>query len=160
MTDSSKATAGGNADPLFNKYPGIQATPINKELTPNRIRALGPDEIFVFGSNLTGHHGGGAAKLAANKFGAKWGQGPGLQGNSYGIPTMHGGVDVIAPYVDEFISFAKEHPTLTFYVTRIGCGIAGFKEEQIAPLFREALGVANIRLPLSFVNILKDTDPA
>ena len=95
-------------------------------------------EIFVFGSNLKGMHGGGAAYIAYRKFGAIMGQGVGLQGQSYGIPTMQGGVETIRPYVDEFIEFAMEHPTLTFLVTRIGCGIAGFTDEEIAPLFEKA----------------------
>ena len=75
------------------------------------------------------------------------GQGVGLQGQSYAIPTMQGGVETIRPYVDEFIHFAKEHQELTFLVTRIGCGIAGFTDEEIAPLFADAHGVENIVLP-------------
>lgn len=110
------------------------------EYTPENINSLKPDEVFVFGSNLAGHHGGGAARAALNKFGAVWGQGVGLQGQSYAIPTMQGGVETIKPYVDEFIAFAKAHPELKFYVTRIGCGIAGFKDEEIAPLFQEQWG--------------------
>lgn len=121
-----------------------------REYTPDYIDRLRPDEVFVFGSNLAGHHGGGAARVALNKFGAVWGQGVGLQGQSYAIPTMQGGVETIKPYVDEFIEFAKNHPTLKFYVTRIGCGIAGFKDEEIAPLFSKAAGIKNIILPKSF----------
>ena len=113
------------------------------QFTPDFITELKENEIFVFGSNLQGMHGGGAARLAYEKFGAIWGQGVGLQGQSYGIPTMHGGVDAIKPYVDEFIEFAKSHPELTFLVTRIGCGIAGFRDEEIAPLFKECLWFAN-----------------
>ena len=105
-----------------------------KRKTPERITSLQPNEIFVFGSNLSGMHGGGAALLAYRKFGAIWGQGVGLQGQSYGIPTMQGGVETIRPYVDEFIEFAKQHPELIFLVTRIGCGIAGFTNEEISPL--------------------------
>ena len=82
------------------------------------------------------------------------GQGVGLQGQSYGIPTMHGGVDVIKPYVDEFIDFAKSHPELKFLVTRIGCGIAGFRDEEMAPLFKDAFEIENIYLPKSFYDIL------
>lgn len=120
---------------------------MEKRHTPERITELGPNEIFVFGSNLSGSHGGGAALLAFERFGAIWGQGVGLQGQSYGIPTMQGGVETIKPYVDEFIDFAKSRPDLTFLVTRIGCGIAGFRNEEIAPLFAEAKGVENIVLP-------------
>lgn len=125
-----------------------------KRYTPERIDTLADDEIFVFGSNLAGCHGGGAARIARTRFGAIYGQGVGIQGNSYAIPTMHGGPDKIAPYVDDFIRYAKEHTDKTFMVTRIGCGIAGFKTEQIAPLFREALGVDNIILPRDFVRVL------
>ncbi|AHF12948.1 hypothetical protein BARVI_09565 [Barnesiella viscericola DSM 18177] len=111
--------------------------------------------MFVFGSNLAGMHGGGAARVAMQRFGAVWGQGVGLQGQSYAIPTMQGGVETIRPYVDEFIAFARSHPELRFYVTRIGCGIAGFQDCEIAPLFAGALGVANIVLPESFVAVLQ-----
>ena len=115
------------------------------------IDKLRKDEIFVFGSNLDGYHGGGAAYLAFKKFGAVWGQGIGLQGQSYAIPTMQGGVSTIKPYVDEFIAFAKEHTELYFYVTRIGCGIAGFTDADIAPLFADAAKLENIALPESFI---------
>jgi hypothetical protein len=118
-----------------------------KRTTPEFITELQPNEIFVFGSNLQGMHGGGAAYIAYRKFGAIMGQGVGLQGQSYGIPTMQGGVDTIRPYVDDFIQFAKEHPQLTFLVTRIGCGIAGFTDAEISPLFQQAHGVENIVLP-------------
>lgn len=123
-------------------------------ITSNRIIELKPGEIFVFGSNLAGEHGGGAALLAWRKWGAIWGQGAGLQGQTYGIPTMHGGPDTIKPYVDEFISFAKEHPEMTFLVTEIGCGIAGFKPSEIAPLFRNGTDVPNIYLPQRFWDVL------
>ena len=126
-----------------------------RRVTPELITQLGENEIFVFGSNLAGMHGGGAAYIALKKFGAKLGQGVGLQGQSYGIPTMQGGVETIAPYVDEFIAFAREHKELQFLVTRIGCGIAGFDAEEIAPLFVEAKDVENISLPLDFWDILK-----
>lgn len=123
----------------------------NREFTFERITELKPNEVFVFGSNLEGAHGGGAAYIAYRKFGAIWGQGVGLQGQSYGIPTMHGGVDVIKPYVDEFIEFARQHTEYKFLVTRIGCGIAGFEDWEIAPLFRAALDVENVILPKEFV---------
>ena len=80
-----------------------------------------------------------------------WGKGVGLYGRSYAIPTMQGGVETIRPYVDEFILFAKTHPQLTFLVTRIGCGIAGFRDWEIAPLFKAALDVENVILPEEFV---------
>ena len=118
-----------------------------KRSTPEYITELQPNEIFVFGSNLKGMHAGGAAYVAYYKFGAIMGQGIGLQGKSYAIPTMQGGVETIRPYVDEFITFAKEHPELTFLVTRIGCGIAGFTDEEISPLLEKAHDVVNIVLP-------------
>jgi hypothetical protein len=122
--------------------------------TPEKIRELAPNEIFVFGSNLDGFHAGGAARAAVNQFGAVWGQGVGLQGQCYAIPTMQGGVETIKPDVDEFIQFAKSRPDLYFYVTRIGCGIAGFIDEDIAPLFDDALALDNVALPKSFYDIL------
>jgi DNA-binding Lrp family transcriptional regulator len=118
-----------------------------KRTTPEFITELQPNEIFVFGSNLRGMHGGGAAYIAHRKFGAIMGQGVGLQGQSYAIPTMQGGVETIKPYVDEFIEFAKEHQNLTFLVTRIGCGIAGFTDNELSPLFKAAHEVENIVLP-------------
>ena len=126
-----------------------------REFTSERIMTLKPNEIFVFGSNLGGYHGGGAARIAMDRFGAVWGQGVGLQGQCYAIPTMQGGVETIKPYVDEFIAFAEQHPEYKFLVTRIGCGIAGFADEEIAPLFQEALRVENIILPKEFVKALQ-----
>lgn len=126
------------------------------EYTPERITELKTNEIFVFGSNLEGAHGGGAALLAYRKFGAIWGQGVGLQGQSYGIPTMQGGVETIKPYVDEFYRFAVEHPEYKFLVTRIGCGIAGFTPEEIAPLFISAIELNNVVLPKDFVAIIQE----
>ena len=119
-------------------------------VTPEFITSLKKNEVFVFGSNLAGAHGGGAARIAAERFGAIMGQGVGLQGQSYAIPTMQGGVNTILPYVEEFIAFAKQHPELTFLVTKIGCGIAGFTPREIAPLFAGAVNVENIHLPQDF----------
>lgn len=126
-----------------------------QRVSPERISKLKKNEIFVFGSNLQGMHGGGAAYAAVNKFGAIMGQGVGLQGQSYAIPTMQGGVETIKPYVDEFVEFAKNHPELKFLVTRIGCGIAGFTDREIAPLFKEAVNVENIFLPQMFLDALR-----
>ena len=127
----------------------------NREFTPEWITQLESNEVFVFGSNLAGCHAGGAARVACQRFGAVWGQGVGLQGQSYAIPTMQGGVETIAPYVDEFIEFAKSHPDMTFLVTPIGCGIAGFTPRELAPLFVRAVDVENILLPKSFVDVLQ-----
>jgi len=127
----------------------------NSRISPKWINSLEDNEIFVFGSNLSGSHGGGAAKLAL-KWGAVWGQGVGLQGQTYAIPTMHGGVETIAPYVDEFLSFAKKHSDLKFLVTEIGCGIAGFTVKEIAPLFKAVIveDLKNVYLPGSFYDEL------
>lgn len=126
----------------------------NREFTPERITSLKPNEIFVFGSNLAGSHGGGAARIAYDRFGAIWGQGVGLQGQSYAIPTMQGGVETIEPYVEQFIDFAFRHRELKFLVTRIGCGIAGFTAYEIAPLFLKVIDLPNVLLPKDFVEVM------
>ncbi len=126
----------------------------SNRITPNLIESLRPGEIFVFGSNLAGMHGGGAARAAHLHFGAVLGNGDGPQGQSYAIPTMQGGVETIKPYVDKFIEYAKKHTAETFLVTPIGCGIAGFSPQDIAPLFADAVDVPNVHLPQSFWNLL------
>lgn len=123
-------------------------------VTPNWIEDLQEGQIFVFGSNEAGHHDGGAARIALEKFGAAYGQGRGLQGRSYAIPTMAGSLGAIARDVDEFIMFADSHPDLTFLVTRIGCGIAGWRDEDIAPLFARAYSLPNVYLPAEFWRVL------
>ncbi len=123
--------------------------------TPDMITSLAPNEVFVFGSNLAGMHGGGAARMAHLYFGAVMGNGDGIQGQSYAIPTMQGGVDTIRPYVDKFIAYARKHPDRQFLVTRIGCGIAGFSPDEIAPLFSDARDVENISLPQDFWECLE-----
>ncbi len=113
------------------------------------IEELDEGEIFVFGSNGFGAHNGGAAAMAVAKFGAIYGQAEGLQGQSYAISTMDG-FEVMAEQVARFIEFAREHSELTFLVTEIGCGIAGYIPEEVAPLFKNAPG--NVILPESFNN--------
>ncbi len=122
-------------------------------ITPDKIKELKKGQIFVFGSNIQGHHGGGAARVAMEKFGAIYGQGDGLQGESYAISSMEG-LNNLAQHVNDFIRFAKQHPELTFLVTRIGCGSAGYKVEEVAPLFVGAVDVENIWLPKDFWNEL------
>lgn len=122
--------------------------------TPMRITELSRCEVFVFGSNLLGYHGGGAARTAMDKFGAEWGVGVGPTGQCYAIPTMQGGVESIEPYVDEFLEYAKNHPDNRFLVTRIGCGIAGFNDIEIAPLFMKAVTLPNVALPKSWWDYL------
>lgn len=153
----AQSACGSNERPLTERTYNEVVRPL---YTPGRIDTLKDDEIFVFGSNLAGHHGGGAAYAARLHFGAIMGQGVGLQGQSYAIPTMQGGVETIKPYVDEFIQFAETHDKLFFYVTRIGCGIAGFRDEEIAPLFAEAAALNNVCLPKSFAEVLRTTLPA
>ncbi len=136
-------------------------------VTPAQISELEPNEVFVFGSNLQGYHGGGAARFAVLKFGAIMGQPVGMQGQSYAIPTLSEpllyhedlerlklSVGEIRKYVNKFLMFAYKHPELYFYVTPIGCGIAGFSEQEIAPLFANALKLKNVALPQSFLDIL------
>ena len=123
-------------------------------VTPDWIEDLQEGQIFVFGSNESGHHDGGAAKLALEKFGAVYGQGRGLQGRSYAIPTMSGSLENIAREVDEFLQFADCHPEMKFLVTRIGCGIAGWSAEEIAPLFARGYNLPNIYLPAEFWKVL------
>lgn len=128
----------------------------NKKISPANIKELSNCEIFVFGSNLEGQHYGGAARTAYEKFGAEWGVGEGPTGRCYAIPTMHGGIKEIKPYADRFLQYAKEHPMNRFLVTRVGCGIAGFKDEEIAPLFLEAIRIPNVALPIEWIKALSN----
>lgn len=130
-----------------------------KGYTPDYIDRLLPNQIFVFGSNTLGYHTGGASGTARKKFGAIWGQSEGLQGQSYAIPVDFGkGIrkdTEVKASVDKFIAFAKENEKMFFFVTRIGCGIGGYRDEEMAQFFKEALEVKNICLPKSFVDALK-----
>ena len=132
---------GGNAGTLPNR------------VTPSEIYTLAPDEIFVFGSNAGGQHAGGAAAFAMQEFGAVWGQGEGLQGRSYAIPTMEG-LGNLQAAVDRFTKFAGLHPELRFLVTRVGCGIAGYSVKEIAPMFRNCARLENVALPEDFWLVL------
>lgn len=145
-----RPSVGANRDFIFRDMDKKK----KGRVTPEWIDDLQENQVFVFGSNLAGMHGGGAARVARLRFGAVMGKGVGMQGRSYAIPTMQGGTETIRPYVNDFIAYAKEHPELTFLVTPIGCGIAGFEPEDIAPLFEEASNVENIWLPKSFWKVL------
>ncbi len=117
------------------------------------IEGLNENEIFVFGSNIQGMHGGGAAWFANKNFGAEWGVGEGLTGRSYALPTMEGEAS-LKHAVKNFIVCAKSHPELTFLLTAVGCGIAGYTPDEVAPLFREASSLENVYLPQAFINVL------
>lgn len=135
----------------------MAGTEYNRIYTPSYITRLAPKEIFVFGSDEVGCHEGDAAKVARIYFGARNGIAEGLCGKSYGIPTMvnyrkkFDNPDSVKPYVKRFIECAKSRPDLTFYVTKIGCGIAGYDEAYIAKLFRDTLSLPNVILPKQFV---------
>ena len=121
------------------------------------------DEIFVFGSNLRGRHGKGAALQALNMYGAKEGVGIGPSGNTYAIPTKDSSLRVlflkdIAYYVNGFIEYAKMNCNYHFLVTKIGCGLAGYNESDIAPLFKNCKGIFNIHLPETFIRYLKNNN--
>ena len=122
--------------------------------TPEEISNLSENEIFVFGSNPSGYHVGGAAKVAVKKFGACYGQNEGLQGQSYAIPTTFPRIEMIRPHIERFLSFAKENRNLTFYVTPIGCGNAGYTAYDIAPMFASAVQMDNVVMPESFNHVI------
>ena len=130
--------------------------------TPEIIKTISENEVFVFGSNLSGRHGKGAAKTALG-WGAKYGQASGIQGKTYGIPTKDASIrrtlsiEEIKPFVDDFIEFAKANENLIFLVTEIGTGLANHTKENIAPLFRESVNYKNIYLSKDFWFILLRT---
>lgn len=131
--------------------------------TPEWITEVKEDEVFVFGSNEAGRHGAGAAKMAM-KFGAKYGQGFGMQGRSFGIPTMNASVtkllrlEKIREYVNKFFDIASSFSNLKFYVTEVGCGLAGGDVKDIAPMFHQAVNLNNIYLPKSFWKVIDHLD--
>lgn len=133
---------------------------MKNRITPEEIKNLTENQIFVFGSNQSGRHFKGAARTAL-KWGAKVGQAAGLQGRTYGIPTKDASIrrvltiSEIKLYVDDFIEFAKANPKLIFLVTAIGTGLSGYKSKEVAPLFQEAVNVENIHLPARFWHKLK-----
>lgn len=131
-------------------------------ITPENIDRLYGNEVFVFGSNESGIHGAGAAHLAWERFGAKYGVGFGLTGRSFALPTKSWfirdtlSLEDIEFYVNRFISFAEYNPDSTFLVTQIGCGLAGYSPTEIAPLFKNATEIENIFLPEVFWQILNN----
>lgn len=125
----------------------------SERITPSHISALEPGEVFVFGSNIQGMHMGGAARVAMERFGAVWGVGEGLQGQSYALPTMEG-IESLEKAVARFVEFARQHPELRFLVTAVGCGIAGYTAEQVAPFFKSVIDLQNVYLPQSFWDVI------
>lgn len=131
---------------------------MNKRITPSNITSLSPNEVFVFGSNTRGVHGAGAARTAL-QWGARYGEGHGLQGQTYALATVRVPGEKLPMLslqrnINDFIAFASLNPGRTFLVTEVGCGLAGFSVEEVAPLFADAVNVPNINLPASFWAIL------
>ena len=120
--------------------------------TPNHITHLEPNEVFVFGSNTSGLHNGGAAATAM-RFGAVWGQAEGPQGQCYALPST-GGRPLLQAAVQRFCTYAAQHPDQRFLVTRVGCGTAGFTAHDVAPLFRDCIHLENVTLPTDFWAVL------
>lgn len=121
---------------------------------PDNTTPKGDGWIWVFGSNLAGRHGKGAAKVAKVNFGAAYGVGAGPTGRSYAIPTKGAqlqvlSLSVIEQSVADFVRYASACPQLRFFVTRVGCGLAGFSDEQIGPLFADA--PMNCSLPIEWM---------
>jgi hypothetical protein len=129
-----------------------------QQYTQENIKSLKPGEIFVFGSNLSGIHGSGSAKMAYTKFGAKYGVGIGMTGQAYALPTKDKNINTlplshIKKYVDDLLTFVLNHPSNHFIITRVGCGKAGYSDKDIGPLFKKFIGLTNVSLPKSFVNV-------
>ena len=124
-------------------YLAARAASHIRRTTPEVITELAYGEIFVFGSNLAGRHGAGAARLAAQKFGAVYGVGEGLTGRSYAFPTLTAQLRrrtpaALARSAATFLGTARQHPELTFLLTKVGCGLAGYDEQDMAALFKNA----------------------
>lgn len=131
-------------------------------VTPEIIEFLNPNEIFVFGSNLSGMHGGGAAFTAYRKWGAEFGIGEGLTGQCYALPTMDYELNVlpikyIYDRVNNLFATIRMHPDKTFLITKVACGIAGYSLREIAPLFKHFISVHNCTLPIEFIPLISLT---
>lgn len=126
--------------------------PLGPQIDPNHEHTPDDPRIFVFGSNVPGLHGGGAAGYARDKLGAKMGVGEGLTGNAYALPTCYMPGEPITlqelvVYVDNFLTFASDHPDLRFFLSKVGCGIAGFDEEVVKTIFQELNVPENVDMP-------------
>lgn len=134
------------------------------KVTPEGIRELQPPQVFVFGSNLAGRHGKGAARFAAEEFGAQEGVGWGFTGDCYAIPTKNADLqvlplDTIQSYIRAFLEEAAENNDWEFLVTKIGCGLSGYSSRQIAPLFGPVADIPpNVSLPIEFWNVLRNSE--
>lgn len=142
---------------MTNKKLGVK---IQCGITPENITELKENEIFVFGSNLAGIHGAGAAKLAKDKFGAKLLVGHGMTGNCYAFPTKDQNIqtialDIIPSFIYYLHSEIQRNPEKHFLVTKVGCGLAGYSVEEIAPLFKEFICYENCSLPQEFIDVIK-----
>ena len=141
--DTFWGVCGGQGENHLGKILMEVREELKKSAPVDKVFTMGPNMIFVFGSNLSGIHGGGAAKTALDNYGAIWGQGEGLQGNSYALPTKDQNlktlpIDHVKAYVLRFLAYAEQRPDLYFFVTRIGCGLAGFTDAEIGPMFKGA----------------------
>lgn len=155
-TDANKITQFLIKGKAFEKAKG------KYRVTEKNIQSLKGNQIFVFGSNLAGRHGKGAAQTAL-KWGATYGVATGLQGNTYAIPSKDKNLNTLAiseikKYVDEFNKFATNNKEYQFLVTEIGCGLAGLKHKDIAPLFEKTINFKNVSLPQEFVNVIKENN--
>lgn len=133
---TAMSSYGKELGPLFEVVHG-GGMPFPRPTTPEAIEQLDEGHVFVFGSNVRGSHGGGAARVARERFGAIDGIGEGLQGQSYALPTMEG-LDDLAAAAGRFVAFARSHPELTFWLTRVGCGIAGHSDDEVKGYFADA----------------------
>ena len=132
---------------------------MNNKITPENIQELKENQIFVFGSNESGQHGAGAAKLALDKFGAIFSIGTGLMGNSYALPTKDNyikplSINKIKLYIDQLYATVYNFTNLEFFITEIGCGLAEYTPNDIAPLFKNFVNLSNCYLPQKFLDVI------
>lgn len=130
---------------------------MENRITPDFITSLKENEIFVFGCRRSGRHWEGVGTFALENFGAIFGQGDGIQGKSYAIATAGVGLADIKTTVERFTQYAIEHLEQNFWVTRIGCGLGGWRVPQIAPMFHDASLLNNVYLPKEFGDELEFT---
>lgn len=137
------------------------------EFTPEFISELEPNEVFIFGSNENGNHYGGAARVAFDQFGAKWGTAVGRSGQTYAIPTLDRDMEKVEPemleiHLEDLAEYVRENPDLKFYLTKIGCGIAGWSVEEVKKIFWRAFGYSqpkNLLIPKEFTLTIEDFKP-